>query len=75
MKRDLTDKQYDILVFMREFLLEEDRMPSSWEIQRKFGWASQTAAMSHLRALAKKGYIEHRHNLRNNRGWYRLTRY
>ena len=35
-------------------------MPSTREIQRHFGFASQTAAMSHLRALEKKGVI-HRH--------------
>lgn len=32
-------------------------MPSTREIQRHFGFASQTAAMSHLRALEKKGVI------------------
>lgn len=33
-------------------------MPSTREIQRHFGFASQTAAMSHLRALEKKGVIQ-----------------
>jgi len=32
-------------------------MPSSREIQHFFGFASQTAAMGHLRALEKKGVI------------------
>lgn len=32
-------------------------MPSTREIQSHFGFASQTAAMSHLRALEKKGVI------------------
>ena len=32
-------------------------MPSTREIQAHFGFASQTAAMSHLRALEKKGVI------------------
>jgi len=33
-------------------------MPSTREIQHFFGFASQTAAMSHLRALEKKGVIQ-----------------
>ena len=32
-------------------------MPSTREIQSHFGFASQTAAMSHLRALERKGVI------------------
>ena len=32
-------------------------MPSTREIQAHFGFASQTAAMSHLRALERKGVI------------------
>ncbi len=33
-------------------------MPSTREIQHHFGFASQTAAVSHLRALEKKGVIK-----------------
>ena len=33
-------------------------MPSTREIQHFFGFASQTAAMSHLRALERKGVIQ-----------------
>lgn len=33
-------------------------MPTTREIQRHFGFASQTAAMSHLRALERKGAIQ-----------------
>lgn len=33
-------------------------MPSTREIQAHFGFASQTAAMSHLRALERKGVIK-----------------
>ena len=33
-------------------------MPSTRELQRHFGFASQTAAMSHLRALERKGVIQ-----------------
>lgn len=44
-----------------EFLRSEHRrfgiMPSTREIQQHFGFASQTAAVSHLNALEKKGII------------------
>lgn len=33
-------------------------MPSTRDIQQHFGFASQTAAMSHLRALERKGVIK-----------------
>ena len=33
-------------------------MPSTREIQVHFGFASQTAAVSHLKALEKKGVIQ-----------------
>lgn len=33
-------------------------MPSTRDIQHAFGFASQTAAMSHLRALERKGVIQ-----------------
>lgn len=40
-------------------------MPSTREIQAHFGFASQTAAMSHLRALERKGAIKrHPHKAR-----------
>jgi len=53
----LTARQQEVL----DFLLSEHRrtgiMPSTREIQQHFGFASQTAAVSHLRALEKKGAI------------------
>jgi len=56
----LTERQSQLLTFLREHQREHGVMPSTREIQRHFGFASQTAAMSHLRALEKKGVI-HRH--------------
>jgi len=53
----LTDRQQQVL----DFLISEHRrtgiMPSTREIQHHFGFASQTAAVSHLRALERKGAI------------------
>jgi repressor LexA len=56
----LTERQSQLLAFLRDHQREHGVMPSTREIQRHFGFASQTAAMSHLRALEKKGVI-HRH--------------
>jgi repressor LexA len=54
----LTERQNQLLLFLREFQRSHGVMPSTREIQRHFGFASQTAAMSHLRALEKKGVIQ-----------------
>jgi len=54
----LTERQQEVLDFIRTFQEEEGVPPSSREIQRHFKFASQTAVMGHLRALANKGMIE-----------------
>ena len=53
----LTGRQAELLEYLRVYQRENGVMPSTREIQRHFGFASQTAAMSHLRALEKKGVI------------------
>lgn len=57
MKAKLTQKQQDVYHFLRESQALKGIIPSSREIQQHFGFASQTAAMSHLRALERKGVI------------------
>lgn len=54
----LTSRQQEILDFLKRQQRETGVIPSTREIQEHFGFASQTAAMSHLRALEKKGVIE-----------------
>lgn len=56
--RMLTDKQQQVLDYLREYQREYGLMPSTRDIQTYFGFASQTAAVSHLRALEKKGAIQ-----------------
>lgn len=53
-----TEKQEAILDYVRAVQAERGMPPSTRDIQRQFGYASQNAAMNHLRALAKKGAIE-----------------
>ena len=54
----LTKRQQELLDFLRQYHRERGVMPSTREIQKHFGFSSQTAAMSHLRALEKKGVIQ-----------------
>ncbi len=54
----LTNRQRQVLEFMEEAIEKIGVMPSTREIQEHFGFASQTAAVNHLRALEKKGVIQ-----------------
>jgi len=54
----LTARQQEVLDFLKETHARTGIPPSTREIQEHFGFASQTAAVSHLRALERKGYIE-----------------
>lgn len=58
MASDLTQRQQEIVHYLRESQRKTGVMPSTREIQHYFGFASQTAAMSHLRALERKGVIQ-----------------
>lgn len=53
----LTARQQEILDYLHAEHRRTGIMPSTREIQEHFGFASQTAAVSHLRALEKKGVI------------------
>jgi repressor LexA len=58
MSEPLTQRQQEILDYLKESQRLRGVMPSTREIQQSFGFASQTAAMSHLRALERKGAIQ-----------------
>jgi len=58
MKPKLTARQQEVLDYLRRATREDGMTPSTRDIQAHFGFASQTAAMSHLRALERKGVIE-----------------
>lgn len=68
----LTQKQAAVMDFLQDFFSEEDRLPSTWEIAEKFG-IRQTAAINHLQALERKGWIEKRIG-RGGRGHWRFLR-
>jgi repressor LexA len=50
----LTERQEEILEFIRQFQQEHGLPPSTRDIQRHFGFSSQTTVMGHLQALAAK---------------------
>jgi repressor LexA len=54
----LTSRQQQLLDFIRNYHRTTGVMPSTRDIQQHFGFASQTAAVSHLRALERKGAIK-----------------
>jgi repressor LexA len=58
MSAELTHRQQEILDYLKKSQRQSGLMPSTREIQHAFGFASQTAAISHLRALERKGVIQ-----------------
>ena len=56
-KHSLTRRQREVLDFVRKKRSRKGKVPSTREIQRHFGFASQTAAVNHLKALERKGCL------------------
>src|SRR5438067_11911534 len=54
----LTTRQREILEFVRATEMRRGTVPTTREIQRQFRFASQTAAVDHLRALERKGALK-----------------
>jgi repressor LexA len=57
MKEQLTDRQEEILNFIRQFLSETGYPPTLREIGKKFDISSTFGVKRHLDALVKKGYL------------------
>jgi repressor LexA len=55
---NLTQRQQEVLDYITRTQATAGLIPSTREIQEHFGFASQTAAVNHLRALEKKGIIQ-----------------
>jgi len=61
----LTGRQQQILDYITQSQSRTGVIPSTREIQEHFGFASQTSAMQHLRALERRGVIQrHAHKAR-----------
>lgn len=55
---DLTDKQREILDFLIAFQQENGRTPTGPEIADAFGYSDHSTVYQHLRAVARKGYLD-----------------
>lgn len=60
----LTDRQTEVLEFIKGQIREEGIAPTRSEIALALGFRSKTAAVDHLKALQRKGYI-HLYNERS----------
>jgi len=58
MKTQLTDRQNEILTFIKQFLEENGFPPTLREIGKKFQISSTFGVKRHLTALEKKGYLK-----------------
>jgi repressor LexA len=54
----LTDRQQDVLHFIQTEQREKGITPSTREIQKHFGFASQTSVMQYLDVLERKGFLD-----------------
>ena len=57
-RQPLTEKQEKILAFVRDCVHETGMPPTREEIAREFGFSVRASAEEHLRAIARKGYLE-----------------
>lgn len=55
---NLTLKQQTVLNFLKRFSSQFGYMPTTRDIQDEFNFASQTAAVNHLKLLERKGAIQ-----------------
>jgi len=53
----LTEKQKSVLKFMREYFIENQRLPSCQAIAENFCYRSPSSGNYFLTSLAKKGYL------------------
>jgi repressor LexA len=57
-KPKLTDRQEEVLAFIKHFMKHNKRPPSREDINDHFGFSSKNASQDHLKALHKKGRIK-----------------
>ena len=57
-KQDLTVRQSQILTYIRKFNARNGYPPTRAEICDHFGFKSKKAAVDHLAAIERKGWIE-----------------
>ncbi len=58
MSNAITKKQQAVFDFLKSHIDENGFPPTCLEISKAFGWASENAAHTHLKALQAKGFIK-----------------
>ena len=56
--RPLTNRQQQVLEFMREFFAENDQLPPTKVISSHFGWKSANSAQLHVEQLVRLRRLE-----------------
>jgi len=67
----LTQKQYDIVMFMKEYLAENDNMPTRVKVADFLGISGVFSAQRHVVTLINKGILEY---LEDGSGRIRFSR-
>jgi repressor LexA len=57
-RKELTERQREVLAFVVDFQEEMGRAPTGPEIATHFGFKDHSSAYQHIKLLAKKGYLE-----------------
>jgi repressor LexA len=57
-RKQLTERQREVLKYVMEFQEEMGRAPTGPEIATHFGFKDHSSAYQHIKLLAKKGYVE-----------------
>ncbi len=68
-KTSITNRQREVLEYMREYFLRNDQLPPRSTVSDHFGWASPNAADEHMGRLRAKGYLG-----LNENGKYKFSR-
>ena len=58
MSKVLTNRQAEVLSFIKEFAIEHGYPPTIPEIQEEFGIKSPNGVNNHIKALIRKGYLK-----------------
>jgi repressor LexA len=61
-REPLTERQADVLAYIKQHIAAKHYQPSVREIGRHFGITSPNGVICHVKALERKGYIERARN-------------
>ena len=65
--KEPTDRELEVLEFMRRFQREHGMPPTAREVCTEFGFSSTNSAVEYFKRLENKGLVTHRPRIA--RGW------